>query len=187
MGDTWHRFLDRFPHLDKVHPQVRQLGFLLQERAEDLEKTVEDGAVTRVHGDPKGWNFFFGKSTATSPFLLIDLQWTGRGHPLQDVAYSLTTTLEEGALDQMDHLVDYYMDRLEQGLKARKINVDIKGIRNQYDKVWLDYTRVVVAGLWRRLNMEGVEVNKMKVGPSMITRSLPHIHFITQRLCRLLL
>ena len=64
--------------------------------------------------DTQGWNFFFGSEAAASPFLFIDMQWTGRGHPLQvrtreqnnrttilscqDVAYALTTTLEEESL-----------------------------------------------------------------------------------------
>ena len=30
-----------------------------------------------------GWNFFFGKEGASHPFLFIDMQWAGRGHPYQ--------------------------------------------------------------------------------------------------------
>ena len=60
-------------------------------------------------------------------------------------------------------------------------------LRSEYDSVWLDYARVVVTGLWKRLNPESIEKNKTKVGPSMINRSWQHVMFITQRLCRLLL
>ena len=60
-------------------------------------------------------------------------------------------------------------------------------LRSEYDAVWLDYARVVVTGLWKRLSPESLERNKTKVGPSMINRSWPHVMFITRRLCRLLL
>ena len=30
-----------------------------------------------------GWNFFFGLDEADPALLFIDMQWTGRGHPLQ--------------------------------------------------------------------------------------------------------
>ena len=36
------------------------MGEVLVGRAEELDRVVEGGAVTRIHGDPKGWNFFFG-------------------------------------------------------------------------------------------------------------------------------
>ena len=60
-------------------------------------------------------------------------------------------------------------------------------LRSEYDTVWLDYARVIVTGLWKRLSPESMERNKTKVGPSMINRSWPHVMFITKRLCRLLL
>ena len=60
-------------------------------------------------------------------------------------------------------------------------------LRSEYDPVWLDYARVIVTGLWRKLSPESMERNKNKVGPSMINRSCPHVMFITKRLCRLLL
>ena len=188
---TWNSFLDRFPELGSLHPQVRQIGAKLAERAEDLDRFTEAGANTRIHGDAKGWNFFFAKESsgkkADQPFLLIDLQWTGRGHPLQDVAYALTTSLSEEALDQMDVLVDHYVSRLHTRLQERQISLDVGSLRAEYDTVWLDYARVIVTGLWKRVTPESLEKNKVKVGPSMINRSMKHVVFITQRLCRLLL
>ena len=188
---TWNSFLDRFPELGSLHPQVRQIGAKLAERAEELDRFTEAGAITRIHGDAKGWNFFFAKESSQKkvdqPFLLIDLQWTGRGHPLQDVAYALTTSLSEEALDQMDGLVDHYVCRLHTRLQERQISLDVGSLRDQYDMVWLDYARVIVTGLWKRLNPDSLEKNKVKVGPSMINRSMKHVVFITQRLCRLLL
>ena len=124
---------------------------------------------------------------AGQPFLLIDLQWTGRGHPLQDVAYALTTSLSEEALERMDWLVENYLGSLQARLQERQISVDVASLRAQYDTVWLDYARVIVTGLWKRLSPDSLERNKMKVGPSMINRSMKHVVFITKRLCRLLL
>lgn len=187
-GATWEAMVDRFPQLETIHPEVRKLGLLLKEQSQQLDRLVEEGAVTRVHGDAKGWNFFFGRdSSAPSPFLFIDMQWTGRGHPLQDVAYALTTTLSEEALPQMDQLVDEYVGMLEVRLKDRGIALDKEGLRAQYDQVWLDYARVIVCGLWKKLDQDSIVRNRDKVGPSMINRSWAHVEFITRRLCRLLL
>jgi len=191
---TWSNFVDRFPELEVEQEQVRRFGSLLIRRAEELETIVEKGAVTRVHGDAKGWNFFSKKSEGanlknktTPPFLLIDMQWTGRGHPLQDVAYALTTSLEAGCLDDMDGLVDYYVDTLGDMLEMRGVEMDRKKMRQEYDLVWLDYARVIISGLWGRLDKESIIKNRNKVGPSMINRSWDHVLFIVKRMAKLLL
>ena len=59
----------------------------------------------------------------------------------QDVAYALTTTLEEESLPKMDSLVDFYLDRLGQKLAGKKINLDIAEMRKEYDKVIFKMTR----------------------------------------------
>ena len=66
-------------------------------------------------------------------------------------------------------------------------DLDKVRLRAEFDPVWLDYARVIVSGLWKRLNPESMEKNKTKIGPSMINRSWPHVLFITRRLSRLLL
>ena len=86
----------------------------------------------------------------------------------------------------MDKLVDHYMDRLEYRLEEKGETLNRETLRRQYDQVWLDYARVIVTGLWKRLNSESMAKNKEKVGPSMINRSWPHVLFITRRLCKLL-
>ena len=113
---TWNEFVNRFPDLEILHPDVRKIGSVLSSKAEALDATTAQGANTLIHGDAKGWNFFFAKDESPAhkcqPFLFIDMQWAGRGHPLQDVAYALTTTLDENNLDKIDDLVDFYIDRL---------------------------------------------------------------------------
>ena len=113
---TWNEFVDRFPDLESLHPDVRKIGSVLSSKAEYYDAAAAQGANTMIHGDAKGWNFFFAKDESplhsTQPFLFIDMQWAGRGHPLQDVAYALTTTLNEHNLERMDDLVDIYIERL---------------------------------------------------------------------------
>eukprot|EP00092_Neocalanus_flemingeri_P017175 GFUD01018576.1.p1 GENE.GFUD01018576.1~~GFUD01018576.1.p1 ORF type:complete len:401 (-),score=128.47 GFUD01018576.1:46-1248(-) len=188
---TWNEFVDRFPELESVHTEVRKIGAKLGEKAEELDRFVSVGANTRIHGDAKGWNFFFARKNSPAqeaqPFLFIDMQWTGRGHPLQDVAYALTTTLDQETLPKMDKLVDHYVNKLGSRLEEKGEQLDREKLRQQYDQVWLDYARVIVSGLWKRLNSESMLKNKEKVGPSMINRSWPHVMFITSRLCKLLL
>ena len=81
-----------------------------------------------------------------SPVLFIDLQWTGIGHPLQDVAYSLTTTLEPELLNSMDYYVDVYLKHLSNLIS----DLNAEEMKQQFDIVWLDYARVIVTGLWKR-------------------------------------
>ena len=81
--EAWRGLLQRFPKLLDVHPDVEKIGSILGQRAAELDSYVGERGVTRIHGDAKGWNFFFGSEKAVSNFLFIDMQWTGRGHPLQ--------------------------------------------------------------------------------------------------------
>ena len=54
---------------------------------------------------------------------------------LQDVAYALTTTLEEESLSKMDSLVDFYLSNLGLKLAEKGINLDIAQMREEFDKV----------------------------------------------------
>ena len=69
-----------------------------------------------IHGDCKGWNLFLSKKSDTD-IKLIDMQWTGKGHPLQDVAYVLTTSLcSEVLTESFDDLVDVYIEAFKVGI-----------------------------------------------------------------------
>ena len=35
---TWNEFVDRFPELESLHPDVRQIGAKLGEKAGDLDR-----------------------------------------------------------------------------------------------------------------------------------------------------
>lgn len=36
--ETWNSFVDRFPEIESIHPEVRKIGAKLGERAEDLDR-----------------------------------------------------------------------------------------------------------------------------------------------------
>ena len=75
---------------------------------------------------------------------------------LQDVAYSLTTSLESGLLDSIDEFVDFYFERLRGKLSSLNLTPPPPSFRSHFDVCWLDYARVVLFGLWRRLSHEQV-------------------------------
>ena len=54
---------------------------------------------------------------------------------LQDVAYALTTTLEEESLSKMDSLVNFYLSNLGLKLAEKGVNLDIAQMREEFDKV----------------------------------------------------
>ncbi len=62
-------------------------------RAANLDCFVRrHSGLTQIHGDCKAWNVFLSRSTCQEgpeeeeeeqQMLFIDMQWTGKGHPLQ--------------------------------------------------------------------------------------------------------
>ncbi len=84
----------------------------------------------------------------------------------------------------MDSSVDFYLEELQRQLESRGklYHANVKDLRSHFDLVWLDYARVIVTGLWKRLSKEQMERYRDVVGPSMINKSLPHIQFIIERI-----
>ena len=65
-------------------PDSSTLSSDLAALAPELDAFVSSFLVTRIHGDAKGWNLFLGREgIAEDKILMIDFQWTGKGHPLQ--------------------------------------------------------------------------------------------------------
>ena len=74
---TWHDFINRFPELETIHSDVKNIGAELGRRSQYYDNLVNSGANTMIHGDAKGWNFFFSRDisdTSITPFLFIDMQ-----------------------------------------------------------------------------------------------------------------
>ena len=95
----------------------------------------------------------------------------------------MTTSLEPELLEDMDYFVDIYIQSLS---KYKIPDLDCEKLRKQFDLVWLDYSRVILTGLWKRFSPEGIEKNKTIVGPSFINRSLVHAEFIICKVNHLL-
>ena len=191
---TWKSLLSRFPQFENLNvPNIQELGLKLANKAQLLDDHIATNLFTMVHGDCKGWNIFFKKESCghrndLSPVLFIDMQWAGIGNPLQDVAYSLTTTLEPELLNSMDQFVDIYINHLLNLITTGNPNEEIfiRNLKQQFDLVWLDYARVIITGLWKRFSLENMEKNKSTVGPSMIGRSILHAEFIIKKISHLL-
>jgi thiamine kinase-like enzyme len=183
---TWKNLLDRFPEFKDLCPDVESLGGALAAKAKSLDDYVAANLMTQIHGDCKGFNLFFKKPNIIKEdeqqVLLIDMQWTGIGHPLQDVAYALTTTLEADLLDSMNDFVDTYIECLSKEVEG----LDAGQLRKDFDLIWLDYARVIITGLWKRLSPESIIKYQNVVGPSMIGRSLDHAKFIIKKIHHLL-
>ena len=183
---TWARILERFPELSVMGlAHINSIAADLSDKAKILDQFIENKCYTLIHGDAKGWNLFLNK-TSNDDIIFIDMQWVGKGHPLQDIAYALTTSLNAELLNEMDDFVDEYVKHLKNELEKRGSQIDIEQIRLEYNIVWLDYARVIVTGLWKNLEPERMKRYQKTVGPSMINRSLDHVKFIIKRLHHLL-
>lgn len=87
----------------------------------------------------------------------------------------------------MDTYVELYLQQLTTSLKEKGIDLPKALLSpSHFDLVWLDYSRVVMTGLWKRLSPQQILKYANAVGPSMITKSLEHARFIVQRVHRLL-
>eukprot|EP00659_Diplonema_papillatum_P013076 gene13076-20169_t len=161
------------------------LGERLRRSAPDIDRIVENASVTTVHGDAKGPNMFF-KNTPPQLQLsdrvrLIDSQWMGYGNPLSDVANFLSAGLAVELLPQFDSFFQFYetalLTRLPAPFQAEYRTV----VKPTWDTAWLDYCRCAMLGLWRGMCPAKIARNKGVVGLSMISQSLPHVRFLTQR------
>ena len=186
VGVTWTGILERFPELSNMGlDNINSIATDLVEIAVVLDKFIESRCNTLIHGDAKGWNLFLNKNS-NDDIIFIDMQWAGKGHPLQDIAYALTTSLSADLLSEMDKFVDLYVTYLKQELEKNGNQINEEKLRFEYDYVWLDYARVIVTGLWKNLDPERMKRYQKTVGPSMINRSLDHVKFIIRRLHHLL-
>ncbi|XP_059078445.1 uncharacterized protein LOC131876920 [Tigriopus californicus] len=177
---TWSALLKRLPSLAASVPNADTLVTDVVTHAEKLDTFVGKTALTRIHGDCKGFNLFLSQ-TNDGNVLFIDMQWTGSGNPLQDVAYVLTTTLQADVLPNMDKLVDFYCHCLSEFLPKTIWDEISEEFRIGYDLIWLDYARVIMTGLWKKLSEEYMERCLNTIGPSMINRSKDHALFIVRR------
>ena len=131
---------------------------------------------------------------------LIDMQWTGTGHALSDVAYLLTTSLPQDLLPDTEEFLLMYQKLLRHEAFSGD-GGDSKGTTHHapigeqrgrclalYNVLWLDYARAVLLGLWKGFSEAKLEANSRNPSPgaSYVTRSYPHFVFILSRALRVL-
>jgi len=99
---------------------------------------------TAVHGDAKLANFCFSEDG--SRVAAVDFQYVGGGCGMKDVAYFLSSCLDEAACEEREaELLDVYFDKLKTAVSLRKPAVDVEELerewRSLYPLAWTDFYR----------------------------------------------
>ncbi|MFK7736122.1 MAG: oxidoreductase family protein [Pirellulaceae bacterium] len=100
---------------------------------------------TLVHGDAKVANFCFS-GIETNRVAAVDFQYVGRGCGMKDVAYFISSCLNDAeAAEQQTPLLDYYFQQLQSALTSRKIEVEFTDLEHEwrelYPFAWADFCR----------------------------------------------
>jgi len=195
-AETWGQFLSSFEGvLFKDDPEkfqkLQDIGPKLAELAPKLQKVAREHSVATIHGDAKSWNIFHpvGAHAELRPVKLIDLQWKGLGHPLQDFVYFSTTSVSRKLLDDKHgELIMYFRGLICAHLDATRIDdiafrrkmlcANKKEFARLADLLFLDYARVVLLGLWRGSNPAKVKEKAERVGISLVTASFEQMEYI---------
>jgi hypothetical protein len=99
---------------------------------------------TLVHGDAKVENFCFSRGLTT--VAAVDFQYVGGGIGVQDVAYFLSSCLDDHACDaHASALLDFYFETLREALATTQPEVDAATLevewRELYPIAWADFCR----------------------------------------------
>ncbi|WNO07808.1 phosphotransferase [Teredinibacter sp. KSP-S5-2] len=118
---------------------------LLKKAAPLIDKALNASPFqTLVHGDAKLANFCFaenGKNVAA-----VDFQYVGAGCGMKDVAYFISSCLDESTCEKMEKtLLDFYFSALGKELVRRKKTIAIEKLeanwRPLYAYAWADFYR----------------------------------------------
>jgi len=146
IGTYWH--LDTRPD----EWQTMEDGELKQ-AASILDKTLNETAFqTLVHGDAKLANFCFSpdESQDDSPnktqVAAVDFQYVGGGCGMKDVAYFISSCLDEHECERQEQdLLDYYFNTLKQALTLYQPDINPAEVETQwrplYEIAWTDFYR----------------------------------------------
>lgn len=99
---------------------------------------------TFVHGDAKLANFCF--SDTGEQVAAVDFQYVGGGCGMKDVAYFISSCLDEEACERHEtELLDGYFTQLKTALQRRAVSVDPYAVEAQwralYPVAWTDFYR----------------------------------------------
>jgi hypothetical protein len=138
MGTYWH--LDTRP--DEL---ARSNDPQLQAAAPWLDACLQGARYrTLVHGDAKVENFCFAPDLAR--VAAVDFQYVGAGTGVQDVAYFLSSCLDDHTCEaHAPALLDGYFDALRRVLAATRPDIDVVALeaewRALYPIAWADFAR----------------------------------------------
>ncbi|UXP31539.1 DUF1679 domain-containing protein [Reichenbachiella agarivorans] len=99
---------------------------------------------TLVHGDAKLANFCFASQhTAVAA---VDFQYVGRGCGMKDVAYLLSSCLDESECEILEHeLLNYYFSILRSAFERYEITLNPEGLIHEWSELykyaWADFYR----------------------------------------------
>lgn len=150
VGTYWH--FETRPDEYAAMPDLQ-----LKLAAERIDQRLSQAKhQTIVHGDAKVANFCFSASDRTS-VAAVDFQYVGRGCGMKDVAYFISSCLNDvEAAEQQGPLLDYYFQQLRTALEARKTEVEFDDLelewRALYPFAWADFCRFLAGwspGHWK--------------------------------------
>jgi len=134
IGTYWH--LDTRPE-----EWERMQNLPLKQAAKAIDDQLNTAQYqTLVHGDAKLANFCFGK---TGEIAAVDFQYVGHGCGMKDVAYFISSCLEEADCERYEtELLDYYFEQLASAVAPE---VDFAALQAEwrplYRYAWADFYR----------------------------------------------
>ena len=110
-----------------------------------------------VHGDAKLANFCFSSVDAPSAVAAVDFQYVGGGCGMKDVAYFLSSCLDQQqCFEHQDELLDYYFYAFTTKALSIDPTVDVEALeaewRAMYALAWTDFSRFLngwMPGHWK--------------------------------------
>ncbi|BDD12341.1 phosphotransferase (plasmid) [Fulvitalea axinellae] len=120
------------------------------------EKLKNTSHPTLLHGDAKLANFCFGEDG--SKVAVVDFQYIGGGCGMKDLAYFLSSCLDENELFNSEKpILDFYFKELRNGISSKDIDLNKleKEWRELYPYAWADFVRFLEGwspGHWKLNN-----------------------------------
>ncbi len=117
----------------------------LKDAASIIDQRLSDSPFqTFVHGDAKLANFCFGADGRTAA--AVDFQYVGGGCGMKDLAYFISSCLDENDSERMEHdLLNRYFELLGDALERSGKTVDFAALvddwRSLYPVAWTDFYR----------------------------------------------
>ena len=133
-------------HLETRPDELNELDDpALKQAAGAIDHALSNGRFqTFVHGDAKLANFCF--SPDGQKVAAVDFQYVGGGCGMKDVAYFLSSCLNEDECERQETpLLDYYFQILKQVLSEQRPDIDADAVeqewRTLYPMAWTDFFR----------------------------------------------